>query len=219
MKGWQLAVGDGNPSKRSGPVDPANCQLSLSPLSPRRIALARFGGALGDGGRGIAAAGFASFFGGRLGVTREGSGGGGGARLVFQCAFAGAGAPRIGAAAGVGAVLGGLAAHAGARSRAWLRANARAARFGQSNGDGLLGVSCAVLALADVLHLFADELTRLGRGALTLRASPLGLRYRCFCRHARADSNKLAKRRGRGAVRPLPAVDGDSESAACVDGG
>src|SRR5207253_9650345 len=38
-----------------------------------------------------------------------------------------------------------------------------AARLGKSNGDRLLGGSCPMLSFADVMHLFADEFTRLRR--------------------------------------------------------
>jgi hypothetical protein len=52
--------------------------------------------------------------------------------------------------------------------------HAGASRFGQTDGDGLLGRSRAVFALANVLHFFPDKLARLGG-----RREPFALVFTC----------------------------------------
>ena len=49
----------------------------------------------------------------------------------------------------------------GLTSRRWLELDPCAARFGQTDGDGLLRRTRAMLALSDVVNLLAHELTSL----------------------------------------------------------
>ncbi|MDF3071387.1 MAG: hypothetical protein K0R38_6988 [Polyangiaceae bacterium] len=94
-------------------------------------------------------------------------------RLFFQRALGGAGAARARLPTGACALLGGLAPDLLTRGRGRLRVDARASRLGEADGDGLLGVAGAVFALANMMHLFADELTGLCRRSLALGAVPL----------------------------------------------
>jgi hypothetical protein len=66
----------------------------------------------------------------------------------------------------------------GARRRSW-QLHTRASSLGETDRDGLLRRGCAVLALADVVHLLANELTclRTRRLALTLVATRTPQRF------------------------------------------
>src|SRR5262249_28470230 len=57
-------------------------------------------------------------------------------------------------------------------------------RFGQSDRDRLLRRSCAVLAFAHVMDLFAHELAGLGGGTLALTTIAPGSLERSLLRHA-----------------------------------
>src|SRR5947207_1550751 len=62
----------------------------------------------------------------------------------------------------------------------WRRkVDAGSSRLGQSDGDRLLGGSRAVLAFADVVHLFADELAGLRRRRLAFALVTL-CSFQCF---------------------------------------
>src|SRR2546429_2598629 len=85
------------------------------------------------------------------------------ARLALQRALGGTAAP-----ARHWAPMDAACAHALARALALAgERHAGAARLRQADGDRLLGRAGAVLNLADVLDLLADELARDGAGGLT----------------------------------------------------
>ncbi len=66
------------------------------------------------------------------------------------------------------------------RSLLWRRKfYSSTSRFRKANGDRLFSRSSTVLSFADMVHLFAYELTRLGRGRLTLSFIAFGSFY-CF---------------------------------------
>src|SRR5437867_8358065 len=72
------------------------------------------------------------------------------------------------------------------RSRSLLRRwkfHSSASRLGKANRYRLFSRSRAVLSFADMVHLLANELTRLGRGRLTLAFIALGSFYRFFFWH------------------------------------
>src|SRR5438552_16244941 len=72
------------------------------------------------------------------------------------------------------------------RSRSLLRRwkfHSSASSFVKANRYRLFSRSRAVLSFADVVHLLANELTRLGRGCLTLAFITLGSFYRFFFWH------------------------------------
>src|ERR1044071_9408896 len=54
-----------------------------------------------------------------------------------------------------------------------------ASRFGKPNRDRLFRAACAVLAFADVVHLFADKLARLRAGRFAFAAVPFSA-SQCF---------------------------------------
>src|SRR5450432_574258 len=90
-------------------------------------------------------------------VAREGEVGGGRLRLLLQLVQCGSSA----LGRGRDALLQGAGA-ARALAVLVLDGNAGAARFGEPDGDRLLGVLGAVLAFADVVDLLAHEFTRRG---------------------------------------------------------
>src|SRR3989442_14154066 len=56
-------------------------------------------------------------------------------------------------------------------------------RFGKANRDCLFGRSRTVLSFADMVHLFANELARLGRWCLPLTFIAFGSLYRFLFWH------------------------------------
>src|SRR5947207_13253065 len=66
------------------------------------------------------------------------------------------------------------------RSLLWRRKfHSSTSRFRKANRDGLFSRSSAVLSFTDMVHLFANEFTGLGRGCLALAFIPFGSFY-CF---------------------------------------
>jgi len=67
--------------------------------------------------------------------------------------------------------------------------DARAARLGKSDGDGLFGVGCAVFPFLDVVDLFADKLARLGGRRLAFFLVLLCAFQSLFFRHTTSGSD------------------------------
>src|SRR6188508_3487398 len=95
-------------------------------------------------------------------------------RLALQRLLRRARAARIRRPAGASTFLRGLSPNALARVGPWLGPITRAPRLRKTDGDGLLGVSRAVLSFPDVVHLLADELPSLRGRTLPLRAVASG---------------------------------------------
>lgn len=60
----------------------------------------------------------------------------------------------------------------------WGEFHAGASGLGKTNGDRLLGVTCAMFSFADMVHLFPDKFPGLRRGRLSFR----GIAMRAFDR-------------------------------------
>ncbi len=73
--------------------------------------------------------------------------------------------------------------------------HARSPRFRQSDGDRLLGRSCAMFSFSDVLDLFAHELASLRRGRFALRFVASCTFNRLFFRHRNLHRSYVQERR------------------------
>jgi len=115
-------------------------------------------------------------------------------RLPLERFLGSARTARVGRFPSASALLSGLSANARARVRPRLGTDARSTRLGKTDGDGLFGIPCAVLSLANVVHLFANELTRLSGRTLSLRAVASGSLQGLFAWHSRGLATSLPRR-------------------------
>jgi hypothetical protein len=141
-------------------------------------------GALGDGFRRGAAAGFAAALGGLLRVPRQRGVRRRRSRCPFERLLRSPCASRVRRLSRSRAVSRRPFLHAFARGGAGRSVHPGAARFGQADRDGLLCVLRPVLALANMVHLLANELAS-GRGrGLALGQVASRSSFRALLRHA-----------------------------------
>ncbi len=94
---------------------------------------------------------------------------------AMGCAGATAGCPAMRATLTLAIVTPCLFAGSRRRLTGCPQLHAGAPRFGEANGNGLLGRSRTMFSFANVVHLLADELSRLGAGGF-----PLALVFACM---------------------------------------